>query len=243
MGAAIGVGLSALFPAAGLDVRVAALIGMAAMFAGASRALLASIVFAFETTLQPLALLPLTAACTAAFLVSALLMKHTIMTEKIARRGIHVPVDYAADFLEQISVREVASSQVVSLRADQTLDEARSWLAGRGPGSTHHGFPVVDSEGGLLGVVSQRDLLDPKEPAAKRVGDLIRGPFVAAFGDNSLRQASDLMAREGLGRLPVVERDNPRKLVAILSGSDIRSAIRNWLEESDQPKQTFHWPS
>jgi CBS domain-containing protein len=101
----------------------------------------------------------------------------------------------------------------------------------------------VDSEGGLLGVVSQRDLLDPKEPAAKRVGDLIRGPFVATFEDNSLRQASDLMAQEGLGRLPVVERDNPRKLVAILSGSDIRSAIRNWLEESDQPKQTFHRPS
>src|SRR5207302_850036 len=123
MGAAIGVGTVALFPGAGVDVRVAALIGMAAMFAGASRALLASIVFAFETTLQPLALLPLTAGCTAAFLVSALLMKHTIMTEKIARRGIRVPVDYAADFLEQILVSEAASYQVVSLRADQTLGE------------------------------------------------------------------------------------------------------------------------
>ena len=241
MGAAMGVGAVALFPGVGLDVRVAALIGMAAMFAGASRALLASIVFAFETTLQPLALLPITAGCAPAFLVSALLMKHTIMTEKIARRGVQVPVDYAADFLERISVREVASSQVVSLQANQTLGEVRSWIAQRGPGSTHHGFPVVDQRQRLVGLISQRDLLDLREPDSKRVGELVRGPFVVTFKDNSLRQAIDLMAREGLGRVPVVERDNPGKLDGILSDSDVRSAIRAWLEESEEAKQTLRW--
>ncbi len=241
MGAAMGVGTVALFPGVGLDVRVAALIGMAAMFAGASRALLASIVFAFETTLQPLALLPITAGCAPAFLVSALLMKHTIMTEKIARRGVQVPVDYAADFLERISVREVASSQVVSLQANQTLGEVRSWIAQRGPGSTHHGFPVVDQRQRLVGLISQRDLLDLREPDSKRVGELVRGPFVVTFKDNSLRQAIDLMAREGLGRVPVVERDNPGKLDGILSDSDVRSAIRAWLEESEEAKQTLRW--
>jgi len=241
MGAAMGVGTVALFPSVGLDVRVAALIGMAAMFAGASRALLASIVFAFETTLQPLALLPITAGCAPAFLVSALLMKHTIMTEKIARRGVQVPVDYAADFLERISVGEVASSQVVSLQANQTLGEVRSWIAQRGPGSTHHGFPVVDQRQRLVGLISQRDLLDLKEPDSKRVGELVRGPFVVTFKANSLRQAIDLMAREGLGRVPVVERDNPGKLAGILSDSDVRSAIRAWLEESEEAKQTLRW--
>jgi chloride channel protein, CIC family len=233
------VGILTLFPAAGLDVRVAALVGMAAMFAGASRALLASIVFAFETTLQPLAVLPLTAGCTAAFLVSALLMKDTIMTEKVARRGIRVPVDYEADFLEQIPVSAAATYQVVALQANQTLGEVSAWIAQRGNGSTHHGFPVVDEKLGLLGAVSQRDLLDPNEPATKRVAELVRGPFVVVFGDSSLRQAVDLMAREGVGRLPVVERGNPRKLVAILSGSDIRTATRRWLEESDKPTQTL----
>ena len=72
-----------LFPAAGVDIRVAALVGMAAIFAGASRAMLASVVFAFETTLQPLGLLPLLGGCTAAFFASALLMRNTIMTEKL----------------------------------------------------------------------------------------------------------------------------------------------------------------
>ncbi len=241
LGAALGGGATALFPSAGLDVRIAGLVGMAAMFAGASRALLASIVFAFETTLQPFVMLPLAAGCTAAYLVSSLLMKDTIMSEKIARRGIRVPVDYAADFLSQISVREVASYQVVSLREDQTLAEVRAWIAEGGPGSTHHGFPVVDTELALVGLVSRRDLSDLSEPDSKRVREVVRGPYAVAFEDTTLQEASDLMAREGLGRLPVVKRENPRKLVAILSGSDVRSGIRRRLEAADQPEQTIHW--
>jgi CBS domain-containing protein len=240
LGAALGGGATALFPSAGLDVRIAGLVGMAAMFAGASRALLASIVFAFETTLQSLAMLPLAAGCTAAYLVSSLLMKDTIMTEKIARRGISAPVDYTADFLSQIFVREVASYQVVSLPGDQTLDEARAWIAEGGPGSTHHGFPVVDTEHGLVGLVSRRDLLDPNVPGTKRVSDIVRGPLVVAFEDTTLQEASDLMAREGFGRLPVVKRENPRKVVAILSGSDLRSAIRQCLESAEQAERTIH---
>jgi CIC family chloride channel protein len=185
--------------------------------------------------------LPLAAGCTAAYLVSSLLMKDTIMTEKIARRGISVPVDYAADFLSQIFVREVASYQVISLRSDQTLGEVRAWIAEGGPGSIHHGFPVVDTELELVGLVSRRDLLDLSEPATKRVGDIVRGPFVVAFEDTSLQEANDLMARAGLGRLPVVKRENPRKVVAILSGSDVRSGIRQGLDEADQAEQTIHW--
>ena len=67
---------------------------MAAIFAGASRALLASVVFAFETTRQPMGLLPLLGGCTAAYLISCLLMQNTIMTEKLARRGLRVPSEY-----------------------------------------------------------------------------------------------------------------------------------------------------
>jgi CIC family chloride channel protein len=95
-GAALGSAFAWLFPAAGVDVKVAALVGMAATFAGASRALLASIIFAFETTRQPAGLLPLLGGCTVAYLVSALLMRNTIMTERLARRGHHVPTEYSA---------------------------------------------------------------------------------------------------------------------------------------------------
>ncbi|MEZ4230574.1 MAG: chloride channel protein [Polyangiaceae bacterium] len=82
-----------------IDPRIGALIGMAAMFAGASRALLASVVFAFECTRQPIGLLPLLGACTAAYFVSGLMMPNTIMTEKLARRGVRVGSQYSVDNL------------------------------------------------------------------------------------------------------------------------------------------------
>src|SRR6185295_2193055 len=93
----------------GVDPRIGALVGMAAIFAGASRALLASVVFAFETTRQPIGLLPLLGGCSAAFLVSALLMRQSIMTEKIVRRGRRVPTENASDWFEQVTVGEVAT--------------------------------------------------------------------------------------------------------------------------------------
>lgn len=99
VGGALGgvVGLAAAhWPALGIDPRMAALVGMACLFAGAARAMLTAAVFVFETTMQPNALLPLLAASTAAYLVSGLVMRHTIMTEKIARRGVHVPSDLTA---------------------------------------------------------------------------------------------------------------------------------------------------
>src|SRR5438045_9612315 len=119
MGAVIGSAFIWLAPTVGVDVHIAALVGMASLFAGASRAALASVVFAFETTLQPMGLLPLLGGCTAGYLVSAMLMRNTIMTEKLARRGVRVPSEYAADFLDQILVGAAMSKSVVTLRDDQ----------------------------------------------------------------------------------------------------------------------------
>src|SRR5436309_10016227 len=143
LGALLGAAAGKLMPGAAVDLRIAALVGMAAIFAGASRALLASVVFAFETTLQPLGLLPLLGGCSASFLVSSLLMRNTIMTEKIARRGVRVPAEYEADFLDLVLVRDVVSKTLVTLRGEQALREVREWIASRVPGSSHQGFPIL----------------------------------------------------------------------------------------------------
>lgn len=111
-GAMLGIAASSMFPHAGIDVSLAALAGMSAMFAGASRALLTSFVFAIETTGQSNALLPLLAACMASYVVSYLIMKNTIMTEKIARRGVYTPDAYASDILDQVKVKEVIAEQM-----------------------------------------------------------------------------------------------------------------------------------
>ena len=96
-GQTLGALANWLVPQAGIDVRVAALVGMAALFAGASRAVLASAMLAFETTYQPYGLLPLLAGCAASYLVATLLAKNSMMTEKIARMGIRAPAEYMAD--------------------------------------------------------------------------------------------------------------------------------------------------
>ncbi|HWZ58967.1 MAG TPA: chloride channel protein [Gemmatimonadaceae bacterium] len=93
-GALVGGSIAAVAPGLGVDPRVAAVVGMAAMFAGASHALLASVVFAFETTRTPLTLLPLLAGCTTAYLVALRLHPESIMTEKLTRRGTVVPREY-----------------------------------------------------------------------------------------------------------------------------------------------------
>jgi chloride channel protein, CIC family len=237
LGASLGALALVVVPDLGIDIRVAALVGMAAMFTGASRALLASVVFAFETTRQPMGLLPLLGGCSAAFLISCLFMRNTIMTEKIARRGVRVPGEYAADFLDQIQAQAAAAKPVVSLRADQSLEEVRGFIQSGKQGASHQGFPVVDGQGLLVGVVTRRDILDPGTPGTRLVRDLVRRTAAVAFADSTLREAADHMVREGVGRLPVVSRDEPRKVIGMLTRSDLLAAHRRRLEEVDLAEQ------
>ena len=210
-------------------MRVAALVGMAALFAGASRALLASVVFAFETTRQPMGLLPLLGGCTAAYLVSAMLMRHSIMTEKIARRGARVVSDYVADFLDQVLVSDVAAAPVVVVRADDTLEHVRTWMATHAEGSAHQGFPVVDDDDRLVGVVTRRDLLDAGVTSGT-VRGVLKRPAAVVYDDSSLRDAADHMVRENVGRLPVVARDEPDRVIGIVTRSDVIAAHARRLE-------------
>jgi H+/Cl- antiporter ClcA len=231
--------LAATLPHIGIDVRIGALVGMAAMFTGASRALLASVVFAFETTQQPLGLLPLLAGCTGSYLISLFWMKSTIMTERLARRGVPVITEYAVDPLAQIFVRDRVTRQVVSLRVDQPLAEVRAWLAEGADGATHQGFPVVDGQGAIHGVLTRRDLLAVDTGPAAPIGRLIHRPPVVAFEHNSLRDVADLMVHERVGRVPVVAADGSRRLVGILSRSDLLAAHERRLDATRRAEPTF----
>lgn len=237
LGALVGGLVAAAFPQAGVDPRICALVGMAAIFAGASRAMLASAVFAFEITLQPLGLLPLLGGCSAAYLISALMMKHSIMTEKLARRGVRVPEEYAADFLDQVLVKEVASKQVVTLPATQSLGATRTWIEAGAGGASHHGFPVVTEDGAVLGVLTRRDLLEAPHPPESSLRDLIHRGLAVAYEGNSLREAANHMVREGVGRLPVLGEHS--ELVGILTRSDLLEAHAARLASSERAQRTF----
>ncbi len=240
LGLLLGVAANALVPGAGIDVHVAALVGMAAIFAGASRAMLASIVFAFETTLQPMGLLPLLGGCTMSYLVSCVLMRNTIMTEKIVRRGVRVPVEYASDFLDQVLVKEVATAKVVALPAEKTPEEVRTFLMSADIGASHQGFPIVDARGSLMGVLTRRDLLQnaTEGKAGLTLEKLLRRPPVVVYEDCSLREAADHMVRHDVGRLPVMSRGkagaSAGRLVGIITRSDLLKAHRRRIKDSQE---------
>ncbi|HVS70392.1 MAG TPA: chloride channel protein [Phycisphaerae bacterium] len=235
VGLLMGAGGSALFPHAGIDPRVAALVGMASIFAGSARAMLASVVFAFETTLQPLGLLPLLGGCAMSYFVSCVLMRNTIMTEKIARRGVRVPAEYAPDYLDMVSVKEAASKDVTALRDNQTIEEVRAFLASRSSQANHQGFPVVGEKGQVIGVVNRRSLLDPAANPTASISSLLRRPPVVVYDDVSLREAADHMLRHDVGRLPVISRAKPGMLVGIITRSDVLAAHRRRLRDAFDP--------
>lgn len=228
-------------PAAQIDPRVAALVGMATLFAGASRAMLASAVFAFETTLQPLGLLPLLGGCGTAYLIGSLLSANSLMTEKIARRGIRAPMEYTADYLDQVEVGRIATKSVVTLAADRTLAEVRRWLDSDPAGSRHQGYPVVDERGILLGVVTRRDISGATENGTTELRNLIRRPPVYVYDTSTARDAADHMVRHDIGRLPVVERKNPRHIVGIVTRSDILSVYQRRLRDGSPVHPSDHW--
>ncbi len=242
LGHVIGALAIAVLPAAHIDLRVAALVGMAAMFAGASRALLASTVFAFETTLQPLSLLPLLGGCAASYLVSMLVMKHSIMTEKIARRGVATPHDYTADPLAQVLVGAIASKPVVTLLDTQTVGQVREWLAIDGPDASHQGFPVVDASGVLAGVLTRRVFFNQQIDSAQPISALVTQLPRFVYEDCTVRQATDHMVRHAIGRLPVLTRAKPQRVIGIVTRSDILSVYRGGLDESSSEPPTLKLP-
>ncbi|HUE16914.1 MAG TPA: chloride channel protein [Planctomycetaceae bacterium] len=242
LGQTLGAAAIWLVPHAGIDLRVAALVGMAALFAGASRAFLASAVFAFETTFQTYGLLPLLAGCAASYLVASLTAKNSIMTEKIARRGIRTPADYVADPLEQVIVGDIASKPVVTLRTTQTVDSARRWVALGAEGTRHQGFPIVDPTGILVGVLTRRDLLDPRVGGARELREILFRPPKFVYEDCTARQAATHMVNHNIGRLPVVMRSQPTRLIGIVTRSDILSAYRRRIEENEAQRPDIRVP-
>ncbi len=242
IGVLVGSAAAAILPAAGIDVRMAALIGMATLFAGASRAMLASAIFAFETTLQPAALLPLLGGCAAAYLTSSLVMRNTIMTEKIARRGVRTPSEYSTDPLDLVLVRDAASRPVVALNASQTVLEVQRWIGSNAPGSTHQGFPVVDDFDNLVGVLTRRNLL-ADAPEGTKIADLVTQLPRFVYEDCTVRQAADHMANHDIGRLPVVNREGKPRVIGMITRSDVIASYRTRIaeQEPEAPTRKLSW--
>lgn len=230
-GILLGTAAMNLFPGAGVVLPLAALIGMSSMFAGASRALLTSIIFAIETTGRANALLPLLAACIASYLVSFFLMENTIMTEKIARRGVKTPHSYEPDILDKLTVQQVIEDDGAVLSANTTINEVRDWLQ-KNKNQTRNYFIVVNDDGSFEGIISSSNLFSMHHAIDLKIGSLIkRRPFAITASD-TLKTAVEMMAKENLDVLPVISSSN--KVTGLLSYRNILSAYKHGIEEHEQ---------
>lgn len=210
------------FPTLGVSVSLCALVGMSAMFTGASRAFLTSVIFAIETTGQPNALLPLLGACGGSYIVSFFLMKNTIMTEKISRRGVKTPDSYEPDILEKITVAEVMQEPGIVIHAEEKIEDVLSWLEKNRPKPDY--FIISDAKGDYKGLLKCTDLYNRKNDIGTTVASLKSDGGYSVYDDNSLRSAVEKMAAGNVEGLPVMARDNTIK--GIISFQNILTAYR-----------------
>jgi predicted transcriptional regulator len=231
-GVLLGMCILHFFPGSGITLPLAGLIGMSAMFAGASRALLTSILFAVEATEQSNALLPLLAGCAASYIISYFMMENTIMTEKIARRGVKTPDSYEPDILEKLSVGDVMQENGLVLSADNTIQEARQWLESERDYSNNF-FIITNDEGMYKGILSSSNLFGQHHPVTQVLGTLLKRFPVSVTKNTSLKAAAEMMAEQNVDVLPVID-DDGATVIGMLSYKDIIDAFKHSVNEHQQ---------
>lgn len=241
LGGALGALMSYVLPDMGLGFW--AMIGLGSMLSGALRVPLTAIVFTVEETHDWNMLLPLLIACVAAFAVSAFLLRRSILTEKVARRGYHVSSEYAVDPLELLYAREVMRVPAVILDANKTVDDAVTQLSCDVTESQRL-LPVVDEFGLLEGVLKRgqlekdfKEALDGGKNLPLR--EVMVSQPVVAYADDPLRVVVNRMAEQGVTRMPVVQSGNG-KFLGIISLGDLLKARSRHLEE-EQRRDRILW--
>lgn len=219
------------------------LVGMGAIVSGTMRAPFTGVVFSLELTHDINALLPLLVGAICAEAITVFSMKRSILTEKVARRGVHVAREYSTDPLEYTPVRAVMHNDFTSIRANARLEDVVA-LHNRS-NRLQLGFPVVDAVGALQGFLQFKDLLGyPKETCKdKLVRDILTPSYVIAFSDEPLRVAADRMAQNNLDSLPVVDPSDPQRVVGLVSRGDLFAARVLWFTEEKNREKILSMPT
>lgn len=224
-----------LFPGIDISLPLAALLGMGAMFAGASRAVLTSIVFFVETTGEANALLPLLAACLASYLVSFIFMKNTIMTEKIERRGVRVPDSYESDSLGKVQVEQVIKTNSFVLSEDSTIAEAKEWLHDHEEYKSNY-FIISSENGEYRGILSSSSLFGGHHVDESPIKALVKRKNISISKHDTLRTAVKRMAIENIDVMPVTEFDSngSEHIIGVVGYQDVIATYKDEMEENIQ---------
>ena len=236
LGGVFAIGMNEIFPAAHLSAGAFALVAMGAVFGAASRAAFSFIVFAFEITRDYNSVLPLMLVTVIADGVAILLMpKASIMTEKLIRRGLRIHQDYEADVLQQMVVSETMDCEAPTVPAAMPVRELAERIARHEPeASRHQGMLLLDAKGKLAGIITRGDILralDEDPSGAMSLLEAGSRKVIVTYPDETLHDAAAKMLRNNIGRLPVVERKEPRQAVGYLGRPGIMAARLRRLDE------------
>jgi CIC family chloride channel protein len=220
-----------------------AMIGMAGVMSGTMRAPLTGALFAAELTNHLSALPETVAAGTAAYAISVLIMRRSILTEKIARRGRHILREYSVDALEFMLAGQLMTRDPKTLPASMRIPNVVRFFADE---AQHRSYPVVDKDGRLLGLVSRTDALRWQVAGAsdgELADQLSDASTQFAYPETPCGRVADMMVESGVGRVPIIEPDT-KKVVGIISRQDllkVRSAQKRG--EKVQKKRTKRRPA
>ncbi len=237
MGAALGGVAGFVFPDVGVGFWP--LIGMGAILGGTMRVPFTAIMFTLELTHDLSALVPLMVAVIAAYGFTVVVMKRSILTEKLSRRGQHLSREYSVDPLEGVFVSQVMRAKVVALPADVTVADLAGTLNNVRGSRGQALYPVVDGDGILVGVVTRSDI-QALSDSDRPLGAAIRDHPVVAYPDEPLRVVAERMAETGLTRMPVVERGRQSRLVSVIALRDLLHARARQRFEETERERTLH---
>jgi CBS domain-containing protein len=231
-------------PAAHLSSSAFALVAMAAVFGAAARAPFTLIIFAFEITRNYDAVLPLMLVVVVAYAIALHFMENSVMTEKLARRGLRVHQEYEVDAFDQVTVGQAMDPQSAIAPATVSIGELAERIAAGDPGLTRHqALLLVDQSGGLTGIMTRGDLVrslgrDPTgDMTALQAG---RAHPEVAYPDETLNEALTRMLEHQCGRLPVVARSDPKKILGYLGRAAVLEARRRRMRE-DRVREPGWW--
>jgi H+/Cl- antiporter ClcA len=233
MGGALGAFAAHWLPAG--DTSLWAMVGMAAIMGGTMRAPLTGMVFLLELTHDLNALPALMIGSVAALGVTVLTLRRSILTEKIARRGLHISCEYSVDPLNFLRVGQVMDTDPPTIPGDLSIGKFSAMLADGHPElKRRQGTLIVDTDGLLTGIITRGDVVRAlqHDPSAN-VTVLQAGNAnpVVTHSDELLHDAVARMLKHNVGRLPVVDREQPRRILGYLGRSNVMAARAQTLEE------------
>lgn len=220
------------------DAGLWAMISMAAMMGGTMRSPLTAMVFTLELTHDLNVLPALLVSCIAAHAVTVLVLRRSILTEKVARRGFHINREYAVDPLMSLRVSEVMDNDPPTIPATMKLSDFSDRLAQKDRRlSRRQGTLIVDDEGCLTGIITRGDVLRAiEENSDSNLTVIAAGSrnLIITYPDEILYEAIEKMVRNDIGRLPVVSRDNSRKALGYLGRAAVMTARLHRMKEEHE---------